>query len=113
MKLDAFTGDYDDQVLRQELTACQHFLVDPEFVRTRQHVFNFASTNDTPKFLREKIQQVFESLHCEAKVNLALLDFVLRNVQDRYYRYFYAYENNLFLERSLLVANKEVMTEFQ
>ena len=30
-------GDYDDQALRQELTACQHFLVDSEFVRGRQH----------------------------------------------------------------------------
>ena len=112
VNLDAFMGDYDDQALRQELTACQHFLVDSEFVRGRQHVFNFASTNVTPKFLREKIQQVFESLLCAAKVNLAL-GFVLRNVEDGSYRFFYAHENSLLLERSLLIANKEDMTEFQ
>ena len=79
--MDAFMGEYDDQALQQELAACQHFLVDSEFVRGRQHVFKFAATNVTPKFLREKIQQVFESLHCAAKVNLAL-GFVLRNVED-------------------------------
>ena len=105
-------GDYDDQALRQELTACQHFLFDSEFVRGRQHVFNFASTNVTPKFLREKIQQVFESLLCAAKVNLAL-GFLLCNVEDGSYRYLYAHENSLLLERSLLIANKEDMTEFQ
>ena len=105
-------GDYDDQFLRQELTACQHFLVDSGFVIGRQHVFNFASTNVAPKFLREKIQQVFENLLCAAKVSLAL-GFVLRNVEDGSYRFFYAHENSLLLERSLLIANKEDMTEFQ
>ena len=91
-------GDYDDEALRQELTACQHFLVDFEFVRGRQHVFNFASTNVTPKILREKIQQVSESFHCAAKATLAL-GFVLRNVEDGSYRYFFAHENSLLLER--------------
>ena len=108
--LDTFMVDYDDQALRQEPTACQHFLVLSEFVRGRQHVFNFASTNVTPKFLREKIQGVFESLLCVVKIKLAL-GFVLRNVEDGSYRYFYAHENSLFLERSLLIANKENMTE--
>ena len=112
VNLDAFMGDYDNQALRQELTACQHFLVDCEFVRGRQHVFKFASTNVTPKLLQEKNQQVFESLHCAAKVNLSL-GFVLRNVEDGSYRYFYAHENNLFLERSLVIANKGDMSEFQ
>ena len=105
-------GDCDVQALRQELTPCQHFSVDSDFVRGRKHVFNFASTNVTPRFLREKIQQVFESLHCAAKVNLAL-GFVLPNVEDGSYRYFYAHENNLLLERSLLIAKKEDMTELQ
>ena len=104
--------DYDDQALRQELTACQHFLADSEFSRGAQHIFIFASTNVTPKFLREKNQQVSESLHCAAKINLAL-GFVLHNVKDGSYRFFYAHEKNLLLGRSLLIANKEDMTEFQ
>ena len=63
--LDAFKGDYDNQDLRQD-QALRHFSLDSDFVRGRQHVFIFASTNVTGNFLREKIQQVFESLHCAA-----------------------------------------------
>ena len=59
MNLDAFMGDYDNQAPRQELTSCQHLLVDSEFVRGRQYVFNFASASVTPKFLQEKIQNFF------------------------------------------------------
>ena len=51
-------------------------------------------------------------MNCAAKVNLAV-GFDLRNVEDGRYRYFYAHENNLLLERSLFIANKEDMTEFQ
>ena len=104
--------DYHDQELREELTASQHFLVDSELVRGRQHVFNFASTNLTPSFLKDKLQHVFENLHCAAKINLAL-GFVLRNVEDGKNRYFYAHENNLILERSQLIANKEDMLELR
>ena len=80
-------GDYHGQELRGELTACQNFLLDSEVVRGRQHVFNFASTNNTPSFLEGKLHHVFEHLHCAAKVNLAL-GFVLRNVGDGKYRNF-------------------------
>ena len=34
-------------------------------------------------------------------------------MEDGRYRYFYAHENNLLVERSLFIANKEDMTEFQ
>ena len=80
--------DYDDQAYRQELTACHRFLIDSEFVRVGQHVFKFASTNGTPKFVQEKIQQVFESLHWAAKFNLGLC-FVVLNVEDGSYGYCY------------------------
>ena len=111
MNLDAFMGDCDNQAFRQELTSCQHLLVDSEFVRGRQYVFNFASTSVTPKFLQEKIQKVIERLNCAAKVNFAP-GFVLRNVEDGNGRYFYAHKNNLLLKWSLLIANKKDMREF-
>ena len=60
----------------------------------------------------EKIQEVFESLQCAAKYYLAL-GFVQRNVEDGSYRYFYAHESSFFLERSLLIAKKEDLQEFQ
>ena len=41
------------------------------------------------------------------------LGFVLRNVEDGKYRYFYALENNLLLERSQLIPNKEDLLELQ
>ena len=34
-------------------------------------------------------------------------------MEDGNYRYFYAHENNLLLKRSLLIAKKEDMKEFQ
>ena len=93
VNLDAFIADYHNQALRQELTSCQHFLVDSAFVRGRQYVlFNFAPTIVTPKFLQEKVQQIFESLHCAAKVNSAL-SFVLRKVEDEICPSVYAHEN--------------------
>ena len=57
VNLELIMGGNLDQELREELTACQHFLIVLEFVRGKQHVFKFASTNNTPIFL--------------AKVNLA------------------------------------------
>ena len=110
--LGQFIGDSHDQELPEELTACQHFLVDSEVIRGRQHVFNLASTNFTPNFLKENLQHFFEILQCPANVNL-VLSFVLRNVEDRNYRYFYALENILILERSQLISNKEDMLELQ
>ena len=61
--LDRFMGDRYDEELRQELTACQHILVKSEFVKDRQHVFNFASTSVTPSFLKDKLQQIFGKIH--------------------------------------------------
>ena len=101
-----------DQEQREELTTCKHFLVDSELVRGRQHVFNFASNRIDSSFLTDKLQHVYENLQCAAKINMAL-GFVLRNVEDGKYRYFYAHENNLLVERSQLIANKEDLLELQ
>ena len=105
-------GDSPDQDLREELRACQHFLVDSEFVRGRRHVFNFASTNVTPSFLKDILPHFYENLPCAATFNLAPA-FVLRNKEDGKNRYFNAYGNNLILERSQLTANNGDMLELQ
>ena len=97
--LDLFISAHRDQGLREELTTCKHFLVDSELVRGRQHVFNFASNRINPSFLKVKLQHVYENLQFAPKFNM-LHGFVLRNIEDGKYRYFYAHENNLFLERS-------------
>ena len=79
--LELIMGDYLDRKLLKELTDCQHFLVNYEFVGSRLHVFKFPSTNGTPSFLKDKWQHLFEILHCATKVNLALR-VVLRDVED-------------------------------
>ena len=72
-------GDSHGQAFRQELTSCQHFLVDSKLVRDRHYILNFASKNVTSKIKAEKFQEISKSLHCAAEDNLAL-GFVLRNV---------------------------------
>ena len=105
-------SNHRDQELREELTTCKHFLVDSELVRGRKHVFNIASNRIDSSFLKDKLQHVYENLQCAAKINMAL-GLVLRNVEDGKYRYFYAHENNLLVERSQLIANKENLLELQ
>ena len=82
-------GDVDDQSLREELQSCRHFLVDSEIQKKRHSVFNFAVNNLTAQVIEEKFVRVLDKLKCVAKINLAL-DFILKNIEDGKFRYFYA-----------------------
>ena len=66
-------------------------------------VFNFALDSLNPHKLNKKLSVVFKELNCAAKLNVPF-SFVLKNVEDGSCWYFYAHENNNFLERSTLVA---------
>ena len=99
-------GDVDDQSLREELQSCRHFLVDSELQKGRHSVFNFAVNNLTAQVIEEKLDRVLDKLKCVAKLNLAL-GFILKNIEDGKFRYFYAHENNTLLEQSKLVSNKD------
>ena len=102
-------GDAD---LKEELQPCQHFLVDSELEKGRHRVFNFAmSTFDNP-LINKKMNLLFKGLNCAAKVNLAF-GFVLKNVEDGSYRYFYAHENNTVMERSKLVCTPSDITNLK
>ena len=105
-------GDVDDQSLREELQSCKHFLVDSEIQKGRHSVFNFAVNNLTAQVIEEKLDRVLEKLKCVAKLNLAL-GFVLKNIEDGKFRYFYAHENNTLLEQSKLVSNKDDMAKMK
>ena len=63
-----------------------------------------------PKYLLEKLHFGFDSLICAAKLNVAL-DFVLKNVEGRSFRFRFAHKNKILLERSKLVATTEGMTK--
>ena len=105
-------GDVDDQNLREELQSCRYFLVDSEIQKGRQNVFNFAVNNLTAQIIEEKMDRVLDKLKCVAKLNLAL-GFILKNIEDGKFRYFYAHENNTLLEQSKLMSNKDDMAKLK
>ena len=98
--------------LKEELQACQHFLVDSELEKGRHRVFNFAMSNFDNSLINEKLDLVFNGLRGAAKVNLAF-GFVLKNVEDGSCRYFYAHENNTLMERSELVCTPDNITNLK
>ena len=105
-------GDVDNQSLREELQSCRHFLVDSEIQKGRHGVFNFAVNNLTAQVIEEKLDRVLDNLKCVAKLNLAL-GFILKNIEDGKFGYFYAHENNTLLEQSKLVSNKDDMAKLK
>ena len=105
-------GDVDDQSLREELQSCRLFLVDSELQKGRHSVFNFVVNNLTVQVFEEKLDRVLDNLKCVAKLNLAL-GFILKNIEDGKFRYFYAHENNTLLEQSKLVSNKDDMAKLK
>ena len=102
----------NDAELKEELQACQHFLVDSALEKGRHRVFNFAMSNFDNSLINQNLDVIFKGLKCAAKVNLAL-GFVLKNVEDGSCRYFHAHENNTVMERSKLVCTPEDITNLK
>ena len=94
----------DGEKLKEELSACQHFLVDTEMENGRYKVFNFQICKLDTKIINEKLE-VFNKLDSAAKIIIAL-GFVLRNIETGEYRYFYAHENKSLFEKSHLLCTK-------
>ena len=105
-------GDVEDHRLREELLSCQHFLVDSELERTRHKVFNYAVETPIETLVNEKHDQFFNNFKCAAKVNLAF-GFILKNIEDGGFRYFYAHENNNLLDRSKLVRTHDDLAKLK
>ena len=110
--VEEIVGDVDDQSLREELESCRHFVVDSEIQKGRHSVFNFAVNNLTAQVIEEKSDRVLDKLKCVAKLNLAL-GFILKNIEDGKFKYFYAHENNTLLEHSKFVSNKDDMAKLK
>ena len=96
-------GDVEDHSLRKELRSCQHFLVDSELERARHKVFNYAVETLNETIVNEKLDHFSNNLKCAAKMNLAF-GFILKNIEDGGFRYFYAHKHNTLLDRSKLVC---------
>ena len=91
------------EMLRIMARSCQHFLVDSELERARHKVINYAVEILNETIVNEKLDHFFNNLKCATKVNLAF-GFILRNIEEGGFRYFYAHEKNTLLERSKLVC---------
>ena len=83
---DTIMGDHANQQLREKLHNVEHFLVDSESIRGKQHVFNFVLTELSPAVMAEKLRLVFANLENTAKINVSL-GFVLRNIESDSYRF--------------------------
>ena len=100
----------DDKSLEEESQSCKPFLVDSELEKGRQSVFNFVVNNITALVFEEQLDRVLDKQKCAAKLVLAL-GFILKNIEDGKFGYFYAHENNNLLEQSKLVSNKDDMAK--
>ena len=105
-------GDVEDDILREELRSCRHFLVDSELERARHKVFNHAVETLNETIVNEKLDHFFNNLKCAAKVNLAF-GFILKNIENGGFRYFYAHENNTLLDRSKLVCTHDDLAKLK
>ena len=112
MDVDHLVGDVEDHKLREEFRSCQHFLVDSEFERAKRNVFSYAKENLNAKIVGEKLDYFFNNLKCVVKVNLGF-GFILRNIEDGGFRYFYAHENNILLHRSKFVCTRDKLAELK
>ena len=77
----------DDADFKEELQACQHFLVESELEKQRHRVFNFVMSTFADSLINQILDLVFKGLECAVKVNLAF-GFVLKNFEDGSCRYF-------------------------
>ena len=112
MAVEHIVRDVDDHKLREELRSCQHFLVDSELERARHKVFNYAVETLNEIIVNEKLDHFFNNLKCAAKVNLAF-GFILKNIEDGGFRYFYAHDNNTLLDWSKLVCKHDDLAKLK
>ena len=110
--MQSFADAGDDKSLEEELQSCRHLWVDSEIQKGRHSVFNFVVNNLTAQVIEDKLDRVLDNLKCAAKLNLAL-GFILKNIEDGKFKYFYAHENNTLLEQSKLVSNKDDMSKLK
>ena len=110
--VEQIVGDVEDHSLRKELRSCQHFLVDSELERARHKVFNYAVETLNETIVNEKLDHFSNNLKCAAKVNLAF-GFILKNIEDGGFRYFYAHKNKTLLDWSKLVCTHDDLAKLK
>ena len=102
----------DDKNFEEELQSCRHVLVDSELQEGRHGHFNFVVNILTAQVIEEKFDRVLDKMKCAAKRSLAFR-FILKNIEDRKFRYFYAHENNTLLEQQKIVSKRDDMAKLK
>ena len=105
-------GDVKHHKLREKFRSCQHFFVDSELERARRKVFKYAVETLNETIVEEKPDHFFNNLKCATKVNLDF-GFILKNIEHRRFRYFYAHDNNTLLDRSKLVCTRDDLAKLK
>ena len=112
MDVEHIVGDVKDHSTREVLRSCQQFLAASELERATNKVCEYAKENLNAEFVDKKLDQFFNKLKCAAKVNL-VFGFILINIEDGGFRYFYAHENDTLLDRSKLVCTRDDMAKLK
>ena len=73
----------DDADLKEELEACQHFLVDSELEKGGHRFFNYSMSIIDNTLISKKLHLVFKGLNCVAKVNLAFGFDDITNLKEK------------------------------
>ena len=83
-----------------------------ELKKSRPSVFNFAMSSFNNSLLNKKLNHVFNQLNYVAKFNL-VFGFVLKNIESRTCKVFYAHKNNAVIESSKIVSTEHQMTNLK
>ena len=107
-KVDLVTvmGDHAKQQLREELRKVEHFFVDFESIRGKQHVFNLVLTDLSPAVMAGKLRLVFANFDNTAKI-IVTLCFVIHNIESSHYCYWNAHKNSLVFNTSEFSVKKK------
>ena len=71
MDVTQLVGEVDGESSKEELEACNHFLVDSKIENGRNRVFTSAIEKLDSHTFSQKLNTVFEKLKCAAKLNVA------------------------------------------
>ena len=67
MDVEQIVGNIEDHRLREELSSCQHFLVDSELERATHKVFNYAVQTLNQIIVNEKLDLFFQQFELCSK----------------------------------------------
>ena len=102
----------DGEKLKEELSACQYFLVDIEMENGRHKVLSFQMSKFVTKVINERLDEVINRID-SAKINI-VPGFFLRIVETGEYRNYYKHiKNNTLFEKSHLLCTKADLITIQ